>query len=175
MQIFLFQMILYSSLISFLLQTHSLLSFHSHSFLFPPLSSLVSFFLSSIIHTSLPCILPSISLSPLNDISLPLLSDPPSPPSLLFSSPPPLSSPHFSSSLSLPPHPSGHRVSEAVIFVDVPGAGGQLDALSQTHTSPLGLRQFRSWDAVHLPCLTALIHHTLSTEPQTAIILGKTQ
>ena len=71
-------------------------------------------------------------------------------------------------------HTQTHRVPEAVVFVDVSGAGDQLDAVPQTHTSPLGLAELHGRDVVHLACLAALVHHVLLTEAQTAIVLQDT-
>ena len=72
-------------------------------------------------------------------------------------------------------HTQTHRVPEAVVFVDVSGAGDQLDAVPQTHAPPLGLAELRCRDVVHIPRLAALVHHVLLTEAQTAIVLPDTR
>ncbi len=64
-----------------------------------------------------------------------------------------------------------HCVFEAVVSVDVSGAGGQFDPMTQTDATPLGRRELRGRDTVHLPCFLAFIDHRLLAEPQPAIIL----
>lgn len=64
-----------------------------------------------------------------------------------------------------------HRIFEAIILVDVASAGDQLNAIAETHSSPLCLNQFRHSDAVHLPCLIVLVNNCLFTETQASIIL----
>ena len=68
-------------------------------------------------------------------------------------------------------HTHTHRVLEAIVFVDVAGAGDQLDSVSETYTPPLSMGQIGHRDGVHFPRLAALIHHRLLTEPQPPIIL----
>lgn len=64
-----------------------------------------------------------------------------------------------------------HCIPEAVIFVDVPCAGAQLDAVAQTHSSPLSLVEITSWDVVHLARLAAFIDHILLAETQPPVTL----
>lgn len=63
-----------------------------------------------------------------------------------------------------------HCVFEAVVSVDVSVAGGQFDPMTHTDAPPLGRRQLRGRDTVHLPCFMAFIDHRLLAEPQPAII-----
>lgn len=64
-----------------------------------------------------------------------------------------------------------HCVSEAVVSVDVSGAGGQFDPVTHTDATPLGRGELRSRDTVHLPCFVAFIDQRLLAEPQPAVIL----
>lgn len=68
-----------------------------------------------------------------------------------------------------------HRVSEAIILINVASAGDQFDAVAETHLSPLGLCQLGHMDAIHLSCLTVLVNNRLLTEAQASIILRQEQ
>lgn len=53
----------------------------------------------------------------------------------------------------------------------MPCAGAQLDAVAQTHSSPLSLVEIPSWDVVHLARLAALIDDILLAETQPPVTL----
>lgn len=53
----------------------------------------------------------------------------------------------------------------------MPCAGAQLDAVAQTHSSPLSLVEIPSWDVVHLASLAALIDDILFAETQPPVTL----
>lgn len=52
-------------------------------------------------------------------------------------------------------------------------ACAQLDAMTQTHSSPLGQVELSGRDAVHLARLAALVNHILFAETQPPIILQR--
>lgn len=58
-----------------------------------------------------------------------------------------------------------HCVFKAVIFVDVSGAGGQFNPMTQTDPTPLANREFIGLNTVHLPRLIAFIDHRLLSKP----------
>lgn len=53
----------------------------------------------------------------------------------------------------------------------MPCAGAQLDAVAQTHSSPLSLVEITSGDVVHLAGLAAFIDYILLAETQPPVTL----